>query len=234
MVAFRGYSMAYAVHASSAPDAYSEGARVILDIAKRLFAEHGFNAVSVNRIARRAGVSKANVFHHFGSKDALYLAVLRSACEDTVGSLAQTRQSGLAREDLWTFFASQLAAMLENPASARLILREIIESSDGRERTLAEQVFADYFTRLVRIVSDGQAQGLLRSEFDPALLAYLMLGANVFFFENHRVTTHLAEGRFARDPSQYSRDAFELLLRGALAAPEPDSRCRSVELRTAS
>jgi len=226
--------MAYASRASSAPESYGEGARVILDIAKRLFAEHGFNAASINRIARLAGVSKANVFHHFGSKDALYLAVLRSACEDTVGSLAQTRQSGHADEDLWTFFSSQLAAMLENPVSARLILREIIESRDGRERTLAEQVFADYFTRLVRIVSDGQAQGVLRTDFDPALLAYLMLGANVFFFENHRVTTHLAEGGFARDPSQYSHDAFQLLLRGALAGPEPGSRSGSVEPRTAS
>ena len=209
--------MTHASQPSSSPDAYSEGARLILDMAKRLFAEHGFDAVSINQIARRSGVSKANVFHHFGSKDALYLAVLRSACEDTVGSLAQTRQSGNAGVDLWTFFSSQLAAMLENQASARLILREIMESKDGREQTLAEQVFADYFTRLVRIISDGQAQGLLRSDFDPALLAYLMLGANVFFFENHGITAHLAEGGFARDPSRYSRDVFELLLRGARA-----------------
>ena len=214
--------MAQASQLSSSVHGLSEGARVILDVAKRLFAEKGFDAVSINQIAQQAGVSKANVFHHFTSKDGLYLAVLKAACEETVGSLAEAHSSGDVAEDLWTFFSSQLAAMLGNHASAKLILREIMESKDGREQTLAEQVFAEYFSRLVGMVSEGQAQGLLRRNFDPALLAYLMLGANVFFFENHRVTAHLAEGGFALAPDRYSHDVFQLLLQGALADPETD------------
>jgi len=207
---------------SSLVSGLSEGARVILDVAKRLFAEKGFDAVSINEIAQQAGVSKANVFHHFTSKEDLYLAVLKAACEETVGSLAEAHSSGNAGDDLWTFFSSQLAAMLKNHPSAKLILREIMESKDGREQTLAEQVFAEYFSRLVGMVSEGQAQGLLRKNFDPALLAYLMLGANVFFFENHTVTAHLAEGGFARTPDRYSHDVFQLLLQGVLADPETD------------
>ncbi|HHH75390.1 MAG TPA: TetR/AcrR family transcriptional regulator [Phycisphaerae bacterium] len=200
----------------------SDGARAILGVAKRLFAEKGFDAVSINQIAQQAGVSKANVFHHFTSKDALYLAVLKVACEETVGSLAEAHSSGNAGEDLWSFFSSHLAAMLANQASARLILREIMESKNEREQTLAEHVFAEYFSRLVGMVSEGQTQGLLRKGFDPALLAYLMLGANVFFFENHTVTAHLAEGGFARTPDRYSHDVFRLLLQGALVDPETD------------
>ena len=200
----------------------SDGARAILGVAKRLFAEKGFDAVSINQIAQQAGVSKANVFHHFTSKDALYLAVLKVACEETVGSLAEAHSSGNAGEDLWSFFSSHLAAMLANQASARLILREIMESKNEREQTLAEHVFAEYFSRLVGMVSEGQTQGLLRKGFDPALLAYLMLGANVFFFENHTVTAHLAEGGFARMPDRYSHDVFRLLLQGALVDPETD------------
>ncbi len=198
----------------------SDGARGILDVAKRLFAEKGFDAVSINQIAQQAGVSKANVFHHFTSKNDLYLAVLKTACEETVGSLAEAYSSGDVAEDLWACFSSHLAAMLDNHASAKLILREIMESKDGRERTLAEQVFNEHFSRLVGMVSEGQAQGLLRKNFDPALLAYLMLGANVFFFENHKVTAHLTEGGFARTPDRYSRDVFQLLLQGALVDRE--------------
>ncbi|RLA02660.1 MAG: TetR/AcrR family transcriptional regulator [Gammaproteobacteria bacterium] len=200
----------------------SDGARAILGVAKRLFAEKGFDAVSINQIAQQAGVSKANVFHHFTSKDALYLAVLKVACEETVGSLADAHSSGNTGEDLWSFFSSHLTAMLANQASARLILREIMESKNEREQTLAEHVFAEYFSRLVGMVSEGQTQGLLRKGFDPALLAYLMLGANVFFFENHTVTAHLAEGGFARTPDRYSHDVFRLLLQGALVDPETD------------
>lgn len=214
--------MTQASQLSSPVRGLSDGARVILNVAKRLFAEKGFNAVSINQIAQQASVSKANVFHHFASKDDLYLAVLKAACEETVGSLAEAHSSGNAGDDLWTFFSSQLAAMLDNHASAKLILREIMESKDGREQTLAEQVFAEYFSCLVAMVSEGQAQGLLRRNFDPALLAYLMLGANVFFFENHKVTVHLAEGGFARTPDRYSHEVFQLLLQGAQADPETD------------
>ena len=214
--------MAQASQLSPPVHSLSDGARAILDVAKQLFAEKGFDAVSSNQFAQQAGVSKANVFHHFTSKDGLYLAVLKAACEETVGSLVDAYSSGDAGQDLWVFFSSHLEAMLENRASVRLILREVMESKDGREQTLAEQVFAEYFSRLVGMVSEGQAQKLLRKDFDPALLAYLMFGANVFFFENHNVTAHLAEGGFARSPGRYGRDVFRLLLRGALVDPESD------------
>jgi len=72
------------------------------------------------------------------------------------------------------------------------------------------------------MVGEGQTQGLLRKEFDPALLAYLLLGANIFFFENHTITEHLVEGGFARTPDRYSHAVFRLLLQGALTDPETD------------
>src|SRR3990172_9586623 len=123
----------------------SEGALTILSVAKQLFAGKGFDAVSMNDIANRSRVSKANIFHHFGSKEALYLAVLKAACEETVGSLAdaQSADPSVAVDNLWKFFASHLTAMLKNPDSVRLILREIAESDASREQALANQVFAE-------------------------------------------------------------------------------------------
>ena len=211
--------MTHAKQKSTPVPTLSEGALTILSVAKQLFADKGFDAVSMNDIAHRSRVSKANIFHHFGSKEALYLAVLKAACEETVGSLAdaQSADSSVAVDNLWKFFASHLTAMLKNPDSVRLILREIAESDASREQALANQVFAEYFSRLVRMVSEGQVQGLLRPDFDPALLAFLMLGANIFFFENRSVTAHLAEGGFVAKPAGYSRDVFDLLLRGALS-----------------
>ena len=54
--------------------ANNETAQTILLAARRLFAERGFDGVSINDVAAAAGVSKANVFHHFGSKPKLHLA----------------------------------------------------------------------------------------------------------------------------------------------------------------
>ena len=48
----------------------------ILDAAERLFADHGFPATSMRDITQEAGVNLAAVNYHFGSKEALMIAVL--------------------------------------------------------------------------------------------------------------------------------------------------------------
>jgi len=51
----------------------------ILDTAERLFADHGFTATSLRDITNEAEVNLAAVNYHFGSKEALLLAVLERA-----------------------------------------------------------------------------------------------------------------------------------------------------------
>ncbi|MEA1890213.1 MAG: helix-turn-helix domain-containing protein, partial [Pseudomonadota bacterium] len=73
------------MHSTTQPgsELLPSGEGAILDAAEILFAEKGFDAVSMRAIAEKADVSKANVFHHFGSKENLYLAVLRSAVTES-------------------------------------------------------------------------------------------------------------------------------------------------------
>lgn len=49
---------------------------LILDTAERLFADHGFGHVSLRRVIAAAGVNLASVHYHFGSKKALFEAIL--------------------------------------------------------------------------------------------------------------------------------------------------------------
>ena len=55
---------------------------IILDTAERLFARSGFSSVSLREITAEAGVNLAAVNYHFGSKDALLLAVFRRRAVD--------------------------------------------------------------------------------------------------------------------------------------------------------
>lgn len=48
----------------------------LLDVGRRLFAKKGFEAVSVEEIAAKAGVSKPVVYEHFGGKEGLYAVVV--------------------------------------------------------------------------------------------------------------------------------------------------------------
>src|SRR5271165_68275 len=56
-------------------------AESILAAAKRMFLESGFGAVSMDAIARAAGVSKATVYAHFAGKEELFGAVISRECE---------------------------------------------------------------------------------------------------------------------------------------------------------
>jgi TetR/AcrR family transcriptional regulator, mexJK operon transcriptional repressor len=57
-----------------------EKTEAILEAAGQLFREHGYGAVSMDQIAREAGVSKATVYAHFSSKDRLFAAMVHNAC----------------------------------------------------------------------------------------------------------------------------------------------------------
>jgi TetR/AcrR family transcriptional regulator len=211
-------------HASPDPVARAgtETVTRILAAAEELFARRGFDTVSMNDIAESAGVSKANIFHHFESKNALYLAVVRNACADSIDRLQQLQHAdGAIPERLADFTANHLHNMLEHDRVSRLILREIVgEQGARRAQELAEKVFGENFAILVEIVRIGQRRGELRADFDPAMLATLLIGADVFFFESQEVLRHFKDVDFAHDPERYSRMLMDLLLRG-IRAPQP-------------
>ncbi|MGH8125206.1 MAG: TetR/AcrR family transcriptional regulator [Rhodanobacteraceae bacterium] len=58
----------------------------ILEAAKRLFPQHGFEGTSMDAVAAEAGVSKLTVYSHFGGKEALFIEAVRGKCEDWLPS----------------------------------------------------------------------------------------------------------------------------------------------------
>ena len=54
--------------------------RLILETARRLFLHQGFDASSMDLVARAAGVSKATLYVHFENKEALLLALVEDEC----------------------------------------------------------------------------------------------------------------------------------------------------------
>lgn len=192
----------------------------ILAAAKDLFAESGFNAVSMNAIAERAGVSKANVFHHFKSKNELYIAVLKAACGESRPHIDQLGNgSGTLVERLKDFSRAHLANILRDEKISQLIQRDMLENGPQRGKELAEQVFGQNFASLVEILRTGQKKGELRKGIDPAMLATLLIGADVFFFQSREVLRHFPDVKFTDTPERYSAMLVEILLHGILPKP---------------
>ncbi|HUC71413.1 MAG TPA: TetR/AcrR family transcriptional regulator, partial [Stellaceae bacterium] len=100
----------------------------ILAAAKRSFLESGFGAVSMDTIAREAGVSKATVYAHFAGKEELFGAVIGGECQRYLADFsAGELDPGEVRASLTTLGRRFLGLLLSRDAIAlhRIILGEV-------------------------------------------------------------------------------------------------------------
>ena len=105
----------------------------ILQSASRLFATEGYGAASLSAVAEAAGTSKQVLLHHYGSKERLYLSVLREVGVKLAATVAKAQVEA-------TGPASQLEQVLmsllspQNDELVRLTLRALlaIQSSDAQ------------------------------------------------------------------------------------------------------
>lgn len=69
----------------------------LVDIALKLFCEHGFRATGIDLVLRESGVAKKTLYNHFKSKDELITAALRKRDEDFMAKM-RTSVARLARQ----------------------------------------------------------------------------------------------------------------------------------------
>jgi len=65
----------------------------LIAVARRLFAERGYEDTSIEAVLREAGVSRGSLYHHFASKEALFEAVAEDV-EETVGTQTMAATAG--------------------------------------------------------------------------------------------------------------------------------------------
>jgi TetR/AcrR family transcriptional regulator len=189
------------------------GRERLLASAQRLFAERGFASVSIQQIALAAGLSKATVFHHFPTKESLYLEVVRTACLDTQDLLHAARNSGNPLDGLRHFAAEHLQHIFEHDELTRLISRELINGDQDQGRAMAEQVFGEHFSRLLTLIRACQESGDIRADINPAEAAIAIVGMNLHLFQSWTVIRHLP-GAGITDVERTGRHLFDLLIEG--------------------
>lgn len=146
-----------------------EAQRAIVDAARAVFAERGFRAGSLRDVGERAGVSAANVLHHFGSKERLLVAVL------------EARDAGGGDELLDRFRQGEITAALRGLVLANSRDRDIVRlfATLAAEATDPDHPANDYFrTRYAEIrsyvtaaVEQAREQGSLPPGPDAELVA---------------------------------------------------------------
>jgi AcrR family transcriptional regulator len=152
----------------------SEQRARIIDAARRLFASHGVDQVTMADVADEARVARATVFNHFGSKRAVlegitedviahYQAMLRNALDDTT-----TPTSLIVR----ALFEQMGVGIEEDRRFYRGVFREIAKIRLGLdEGRVGQQAGEQALALLVQLLERGQQRGELSSAYGAEDLA---------------------------------------------------------------
>lgn len=137
----------------------------ILDSAEQLFAEEGFHATSLRQITQAAEVNLAAVNYHFGSKQALILAVFRRRLDDLnrarlvqlEQALAQARPPQL--EAVLEAFVVPALAFTHGSADAghrfmRILMRALADRDEQLHRALSAE-YAHVMQRFARAIAEA-------------------------------------------------------------------------------
>jgi AcrR family transcriptional regulator len=164
------------------PQQRSEETRArILDAAVRRFAISGYNAASVDVICSDAGVSKGAFYHHFPTKQAVFVALLEGWLNTIDAAIAAMRKPTVPEtfvqmtEVLPAIFA---AADERLPMFLEFMLQASRNEAIWQATIAPYRHYREHFSQLIR---DGIAEGSLK-EVDPEAAAEVILSLAVGLF----------------------------------------------------
>jgi AcrR family transcriptional regulator len=156
----------------------------VLDAAVRVMAEHGYEAATVARIVDEAGIPPSSIYHYFGSKEGVLLAVLERGAGRFMADLpGATRRVGTQEQHLQALVSVTASTLERHPDFLRLLIVLATQPrKDGHVQAVVERVRAlaldslrGQFALVFGIEADGAlAHDLARftlAAFDGAFVA---------------------------------------------------------------
>lgn len=147
--------------------------KAILDAALELLAQEGFQGLSIEDIAARAGVGKTTIYRRWSSKDELVIDAIHEIQVDLT-----TVDTGNFRNDLVILFKAANQGIMTHPLLPQLVLRLISEFQANPEifQVFLTQLLIPRIQRFMYMVEQAQARGEIRRDIDWTLALELITG----------------------------------------------------------
>jgi TetR/AcrR family transcriptional regulator len=158
----------------------------LLAAARREFAASGLAGARVDEIAARAGVNKQLVYHYFGDKDALYLAVLEWVYEEIRAQERKLNLEGLPPERA---IRKLIESSFDHLAAHPDFIVLLNDENRGGARHVRgsrrlEAMHSPLISMVDTILKQGVRDGTFRRGVDPVHLYISIAGLSYFFFSN--------------------------------------------------
>ena len=158
--------------------------RAILDATLELLAEQGFDGLSIEGIADRAGVGKTTIYRRWNNKEALVSAALR----DMRSSLEMPQPGRDLRETVVSFFNEFFAILQERPVTWIILMRLIGEAQEHPE--MVKDFYSQIYARVglsKEYVDHLKATGEIDPDLDWPMAASLIAGPLLYLLVLNRL-----------------------------------------------
>ena len=145
------------------------------------FARVGYEAASIRSLSEGARTNIGAINFHFGSKQALYEAVLASklrSVSTALRSLADQEKAGTPLEGLVSYLNCLFGVLRVDPDTASLLVQEL--AGPRLPSKITREVFREILQHFTELVKEGQAGGVVGGG-DPALLGMSAFSQPIFF-----------------------------------------------------
>lgn len=187
---------------------------LILAAAERMFARAGFNGTTVSAIADETGLAKANLHYYFGSKQALYQAVLARTLHDWLAPLDGLTADADPAEALARYIRSKMALSAQRPDASRVFANELLHGA-AVVGALMRGELRDTVRRKAAVIDGWIAAGRM-APVDSTHLFFTIWAATQTYAD-FEVQVRAVLGREVLGPADHQRateHVVSLLLRG--------------------
>lgn len=168
----------------------------LTDIAFALFAKRGFDATSMDEIAKAAGITKPSIYHHVTSKEALLRHGLERALSALFAVLDEdASRDGKPRERLERIVERVAVVTMRMLPEVSVLFRVRGNSQTERDAMERRRAFDHAVAELVR---EAQRDGSIRSDLEPGLLTRLTFGLSNSVVEWYRPSGRIGAEQIAR------------------------------------
>jgi AcrR family transcriptional regulator len=154
--------------------------RAILATASRLFAEKGYSQTTTAEIAREAGVAEGTLYHHFGSKDGIFLTLFDETMEGFLSGIEEILAGGrTGRESLSALVRFHFGYVSRHGEQFLILLRDfpIHMTVEHLAAGSPQRVRIDRITDLFsRVLARGKSDGTLHLPFPVRETAEMLRG----------------------------------------------------------
>lgn len=184
-----------------------EGRSRIMAAAQELFAAKGFNGTSIRDIARAADMSMSNMYHHFGSKENVLIAIYEEGAEEILTELhavVNMDMDPVARLELLVERHMKYAQKVNS--KARLFTVEIDQIPEGAREPVArcERGILNVYKQELRLI---RALGRLRP-IDITVAAFIIIAAVNWPLRWYREGGKLSYGEVCENTVQVIREGL--------------------------